>query len=59
MAALGEALLGAGLGALALALRLHAPVPEIEPGPVALTLLKPPLARGAGCQVEVYVIPPS
>ena len=55
MAALGEALLGAGLGALALALRLHAPVPEIEPGPVALTLLKPPLARGAGCQVEVYV----
>ncbi len=55
MAALGEALLGAGLGALALALRLHAPVPEIEPGPVALTLLKSPQARGAGCQVEVYV----
>ncbi len=51
----GEGLLGLGLGALALALRLHAPVPEFEAGPVPLTLLTPPVPRGGGCQVEVYV----
>jgi len=52
---LGEALLGVGLGALALAARLHAPVPEIEDGPVLLSVLRPPVAKGFGCQIEVHL----
>lgn len=51
----GEALLGLGLGALALAVRLHAPVPEAVERPVALTALEAPLANASGCRVPVYV----
>ena len=55
LAPLGGLLLGMGLGALVLAVRLHAPVPEASAGPVPLTLLKPPLRRGPACRVEVHV----
>jgi len=51
----GESLLGAVLGALALSLRLHAPVPEVEPGPVAVTLLEAPRALEGGCRVTVWI----
>ena len=54
-AAAGEALLGVGLGALALALRLHAPVPRAEPGPLAFTLLEPPLTDTDSCRGAIWI----
>ncbi len=56
LARAGEALLGAGLGAFALAVRLCAPVPELDAsGSVALTALEAPLAGASGCRVPVYL----
>jgi competence protein ComEC len=54
-ARMGEALLGLGLGACALGVRLHAPVPAATDRPVALTALEAPLANESGCRVVVYV----
>ena len=51
----GEALLGLGLGGLALALRLAAPLPEAEPGPMAFTLLEPPLTDTDSCRAAVWI----
>ncbi|HTO70396.1 MAG TPA: DNA internalization-related competence protein ComEC/Rec2 [Myxococcota bacterium] len=51
----GEALLGLGLGALALAARLAAPVPDAEPGPLAFTLLEAPAADTNGCRATVWL----
>ncbi|HTO54978.1 MAG TPA: DNA internalization-related competence protein ComEC/Rec2 [Myxococcota bacterium] len=50
-----EAAIGSCLGALALGLRLHAPVPAVEPGPVALTLLEAPLANQGDCRMAVWI----
>ncbi|HTO07295.1 MAG TPA: DNA internalization-related competence protein ComEC/Rec2 [Myxococcota bacterium] len=50
-----EAALGGALGALALGLRLHAPVPTAEPGPVAVTLLEAPRASHGACRVTVWL----
>ncbi len=51
----GETLLGVGLGALALALRLHAPIPEALPGPVAITVLDAPRIQGGACRATVWI----
>lgn len=42
-------------GALALALRLHAPVPRAAPGPVALTLLAAPEPQDDRCAIVVWL----
>ena len=52
---LGQALLGLALGALALALRVHAPLPAVADGPVELVVLEPPRVRGPSCRVEVWL----
>jgi competence protein ComEC len=53
--AAGETLLGVGLGALGLALRLHAPIPEAEPGPIAVTLLEAPRVAQGSCRAAVWI----
>jgi competence protein ComEC len=50
-----EMLLGFGLGALALALRLHAPVAAASGEPVALELLGPPEPAANACRLLVFV----
>ncbi len=51
----GEALLGLGLGALALAVRLHAPIPAVAATPVHLTALDTPRVAGPVCSLVVWV----
>ena len=51
----GEILLGVGLGALALSVRLHAPVPSADGQPMALTVLSAPSRSGIGCGLDAYV----
>ncbi len=55
LAGCGELLLGVGLGALALGLRLHAPVPSTAGEPTVLTVLSAPRHNGVGCSLDVYV----
>ncbi len=55
LAGCGELLLGVGLGALALSVRLHAPVPSADNQPIALTVLSAPSRNGVGCSLSVYV----
>jgi competence protein ComEC len=55
VARLGEALLGFGLGAFALALPLNSAAPALDRQPVVLTALEAPIATGRGCRVPVYV----
>ena len=50
-----ESLLGLWLGAFALSLRLFAPVPEVEAGPVAVTLLQAPRVSQAECRMAVWL----
>ncbi len=59
LAGSGEILLGIGLGALALAPRLAAPIPSAAPGPTVLTLLQAPSRSSVGCRLSVHVHGPS
>ena len=52
VARVGEALLGLGLGAFALGVRLHAPVPEATDRPVALTAPSAAMAPGKSESAE-------
>lgn len=55
LAGSGECLLGIGLGALALSLRLSAPIPSTDSQPTVLTLLRSPSRSGLSCRLMVYV----
>jgi competence protein ComEC len=50
-----ELLLGTALGALALATRLHAPLPSLAEAPASWTVLEPPRARGPLCRLLVRI----
>ncbi|MFQ5514255.1 MAG: DNA internalization-related competence protein ComEC/Rec2 [Myxococcota bacterium] len=57
---LGEFWLGASLGALALSIRLQAPVPTLDgSGPVPLTLLGTPERSAQGCRSVVWIHAPA
>ncbi|MFI5315505.1 MAG: DNA internalization-related competence protein ComEC/Rec2 [Myxococcota bacterium] len=43
------------MGGVALALRLHAPVPDAEPGPLAVTVLEAPLSAQGACRVAIWI----
>lgn len=53
--AAAETLLGVGLGALALAIRLHAPVPDAGEAPAVVTLLDAPRPLGYGCRATAWI----
>ena len=53
--AVAEALLGVALGALALAVRLHAPAPGVGAEPVGVQVLSPPVRSGYGCSMRAWV----
>ncbi|MEE9279816.1 MAG: DNA internalization-related competence protein ComEC/Rec2, partial [Myxococcota bacterium] len=55
LAGCGEVVLGVGLGALALGLRLNAPVPETGAEPVPFTVSSPPSRSGTGCNLNVFL----
>ena len=51
----GECLAAGAVGMLSLALRLQAPVPEVDRNPVQLTLLSAPRPLGDGCELPAYL----
>ncbi len=55
LAGCGEVVLGVGLGALTLGLRLHAPVPETGAEPVPFTVSSPPSRSSTGCSLSVFL----
>lgn len=50
-----ELALGFALGAVALSLRLHAPLAFVAPGPVLVRLLAPPQRQLGGCRLLLWI----